>query len=68
MNRNEVAVTVLTPVYNRKDLIVNLFHSLQNQTSFNFEWLIIDDGSTESLKDIVMEIIDEEKRFSIRYF
>ena len=41
-------VTVFTPVYNRKNLIGNLYQSLLSQTYKNFEWIIVDDGSTES--------------------
>ena len=34
-------VTVFTPVYNRKNLIGNLYQSLLSQTYKNFEWIIV---------------------------
>lgn len=40
-------LTVLTPAYNRDKELHNLFESLCRQTDKNFEWLIVDDGSTD---------------------
>ena len=40
-------VTVFTPAYNRRHLLNRLFDSLLNQTSFDFEWVVVDDGSTD---------------------
>ncbi|RWR01200.1 hypothetical protein ED28_14865 [[Pantoea] beijingensis] len=45
-------ISIMTPVYNRADLLKNVFASLQNQTLFNFEWIIINDGSTDHFLDI----------------
>ncbi len=60
-------ITVFTPAYNRADLLPRLYKSLQNQTSKNFVWLIIDDGSTDNTKEIVSEWIADEKQFTIQY-
>lgn len=46
-------VTVFTPVYNRKNLIGNLYQSLLSQTYKNFEWIIVDDGSTDDIDEII---------------
>ena len=46
-------VSVLTPVYNRKELIGRLYKSLLGQTKQNFIWVIIDDGSKGSLEQEV---------------
>lgn len=46
-------ITIITPTYNRKKEIQNLYQSLCNQTSNDFKWLIVDDGSTDGTKDIV---------------
>ena len=40
-------VTILTPTYNRAYTLERLFQSLKTQTLFDFEWLVIDDGSTD---------------------
>ena len=46
-------VTILTPAYNRANLLPRLYESLCNQTSKDFQWLIIDDGSTDNTKAVV---------------
>lgn len=62
-----IAVTVFTPTYNRASLLVKAYNSLKAQTCFDFEWLIIDDGSTDNTKDIVDDFIGE-KVINIRYY
>lgn len=46
-------ITVITPTYNRADKLPALFASLQAQSSKNFAWLIVDDGSTDDTKMVV---------------
>lgn len=46
-------ITVCTPTYNRAHLLHRPFNSLQKQTFKNFEWLIIDDGSTDNTEEII---------------
>ena len=52
-------VTVLTPVYNRVNKMQSLFLSLKEQTAKDFEWMIVDDGSTDRLPEAVSEWISE---------
>ena len=59
-------VTILTPAYNRAEGLKILFESLLKQTSNDFEWLIIDDGSTDNTKQVVDEFI-QNKSIPIRY-
>lgn len=40
-------VTVITPTYNRALLLPRLYESLRRQTNNNFEWIVVDDGSTD---------------------
>ena len=42
-------VTVFTPIYNRAYIVERLYQSLLRQTSYNFEWIIVDDGSTDDI-------------------
>ena len=60
-------ITILTPTYNRKHLLENLYNSLINQSSLNFEWLIIDDGSTDSTSELIDSFIEKSK-ITINYF
>ena len=43
-------ITIFTPTYNRANLLKRLYESLSHQTCFDFEWLVIDDGSTDDTK------------------
>lgn len=61
-------ITVFTPTYNRKDCIHRCYESLQRQTSYNFEWLIIDDGSSDDTASLIRHWQEEENRFPIRYY
>lgn len=58
-------ITVLTPSYNRSKLLINLYNSLLEQTNLNFNWLIIDDGSTDNTREVVNEF--ETTKFQIHY-
>jgi len=58
--------TVFTPTYNRAHLLHRVFNSLLSQTFTNFEWLIIDDGSTDNTKDIV-DGFAKKANFPIKY-
>ena len=64
---NQKLITVFTPTYNRIDCIHRCYESLQRQTSYNFEWLIIDDGSTDETEKLIRRWQAEEARFEIRY-
>lgn len=65
MDRNQL-ITVCTATYNREKLLPILFVSLKNQTNLNFEWVIIDDGSTDNTFQLVNEM-HEEAPFKIIY-
>ncbi len=45
--------TVFTPTYNRADSLHRPYDSLRHQTFRDFEWLIVDDGSTDGTADLV---------------
>ncbi len=59
-------ITVCTPTYNRAHLIKGVYLSLKNQTFKNFEWIIVDDGSSDNTKDCVKEF-RKEADFPIKY-
>ena len=61
-------ITVFTPTYNRAYILENLYRSLQRQTFRDFEWLIVDDGSSDNTKELVLKWQKEENHFLIRYF
>lgn len=59
-------ITVFTPTYNRAYIIGQLYASLCEQTSGDFEWLVVDDGSTDDTENTIRSFIDEGK-IAIRY-
>ena len=61
-------ITVFTPTYNRAYIIENLYRSLQRQTFRDFEWLIVDDGSTDNTEELINGWIEDNNDFPIRYY
>ena len=59
-------ITVLTPTFNRGGGLQSLWDSLQKQTVKEFEWLVVDDGSTDGTKNLITQL-QEKSDFPIRY-
>lgn len=51
-------LTVFTPAYNRADLLPRGYEALLRQTSHDFCWIIIDDGSTDNTRELVRSWFD----------
>lgn len=58
--------TIFTPTYNREKYLERLYNSLISQSFKDFEWLIVDDGSTDKTEAVVKEFI-KERKISITY-
>lgn len=56
--------TVMTPTFNRAHTLKGVYESLCQQTFRDFEWLIVDDGSTDGTSDLVASW---NASFPIRY-
>lgn len=54
-------VTIFTPTYNRAYILPRLYESLCKQTIKDFEWLVVDDGSTDNTPKLVANWIEENK-------
>jgi glycosyltransferase involved in cell wall biosynthesis len=60
--------TVFTPTYNRQEYLQLVYESLNKQKLFHlFEWLIIDDGSTDNTSQFIKKI-KKKSNFNINYF
>ncbi len=64
--RSTPLFTIFTPTYNRAHTLHRVFHSLHAQTLRDFEWLVIDDGSTDETGELVAGWM-QSADFSIRY-
>ena len=62
----QYSFTVLTPTYNRADTLPRVYESLKAQDFGDFEWLIIDDGSSDGTAELVSEW-SHEGIIAIRY-
>ena len=60
-------ITVFTPTYNRAYILENLYRSLQRQTCTQFEWLVVDDGSSDNTGTLIETWQQENNPFPIRY-
>lgn len=61
-------LTLFTPTYNRAYILNTLYRSVQRQTYRNFEWIIVDDGSSDNTEDLVKDWIADGNDFPIRYY
>ncbi len=59
-------LSIITPTYNRAELLKNLYNSIKKNIIENdeIEWIIIDDGSTDHTKEVIQTF---ESSFPIIY-
>lgn len=63
-----VKVSIFTPIYNRSTFLPQIHNSLRLQTNKDFEWIVVDDGSTDDTKNIMTNIIKNSNHsFPITY-
>ncbi len=54
-----VFFSVLTPVYNRPDFLSRVIASVERQSFRHFEYIIVNDGSTVDLDDVVISFMNQ---------
>lgn len=52
-------LTIFTPTFNRASLLPRLYQSLKNQSSKDFVWMIINDGSSDNTDEVVQSFLEE---------
>lgn len=63
----KIKLTIFTPTYNRGKLILRLYKSLLNQSCYDFEWLVVDDGSSDNTEQLFNSLLHENNPFEIVY-
>lgn len=63
MKHTDLLITVITPTYNRGHLISKAIESVLNQTYGNWEYIIVDDASSDNTKEIVESFEDARIKF-----
>lgn len=70
---DNIFLTVFTPTYNRADKLHRVYDSIKKQTlkkidgEYIFEWIIVDDGSSDNTRELVKRW-QNEVEFEIIYF
>ena len=58
-SEDRMFLSIITPTYNRAYILSDCYQSLQAQTCRDFEWIIVDDGSTDETEKLVRSYIDD---------
>jgi glycosyltransferase involved in cell wall biosynthesis len=59
----EPKISIIIPVFNRPELIIETLESVKTQTYSNWECIIVDDGSSDNTKKNILTYIQKEPRF-----
>lgn len=68
MAKTKKTLTVFTPAYNRAHTLGRTYNSLCRQTSKDFKWVIVDDGSTDNTEGLVKPWLEANNGFEIEYY
>ncbi|USN57519.1 MAG: glycosyltransferase family 2 protein [Candidatus Peribacteria bacterium] len=55
-------ISVIMPVYNTERFVGEAIESILNQTFTDFEFIVIDDGSTDSSREIIQHYAQQDQR------
>lgn len=64
-NQNNPLVTIITPLYNAKNYFEETFKSVINQTFQDFEWIIVDDISTDGSFELAEKLAKTDSRIKL---
>ena len=64
---NNPAISVIMTAYNTEKYIKEAIESILNQTFKDFEFIIVDDGSTDNTRLIIEEYAKKDRRIKILY-
>ena len=64
-NKNNPVISIITPYFNGQDYIEETAKSVLRQTFSNFEWIIVDDGSSKEGKEKLQQIEKMDSRIKV---
>lgn len=67
MSKFKYKFSIFTPCYNSSQFIHRVFETLNTQTYRNFEWIVINDASTDNTSEILREYI-KTVDFNVKFF
>ena len=62
-----IKISIIIPVYNAENYLSSCINSILKQTYYNWEIIIVDDGSTDNSKSIYTKFAEEDKRIKFFY-
>ncbi len=65
LSNKKLKISVVMPFYNREKYIAQTIESVLNQTFTDFEFIAIDDGSTDTSVEIVQQYADKDPRIML---
>ena len=65
---NNPLISIVCPLYNKEEYILQTIKSVAEQTSINWELLIIDDGSTDHSIQIAQSFMNVHSKYNIKLF
>lgn len=65
--KDEPLFSVIIPTYNRKEQVLEILYSLENQTYKHIEAVICDDDSDDGTGEMVMKFKEEHPRMIVKY-
>ncbi len=63
----DLLLSIHTATYNRAHTLPAVYESLKQQTCFDFEWFVTDNGSTDGTDELFKKWIKENNKFKINY-
>ena len=55
-------VAIITPCFNREHTLQETANSVLGQTHANWEWIVVDDGSSDKSWELIQTLCDQDER------
>ena len=65
MKYKNIEVSIITPAYNCKNTIKETYKSIRNQTFLEWEWIVVEDHSTDGSFEFIKEMINDDQNVTI---